>query len=1010
MRVVSLIIFLALGLLFAVGFGLGASIPRKEEDKRTCGYKSCTKSDPDKINIHLVAHTHDDVGWLKTVDQYYFGGRMNVQVAGVQYIIDSVVEALEQDPSRKFIYVETAFLWKWWQRQGEKKRNIMRNLINEGRLEIIGGGWSMNDEAVTHYHSMIDQYTWGFRRLNDTFGTCARPKTGWQIDPFGHSREQASMFAQMGFDGMLFGRLDYQDKNKRLKDKTGEFIWEASPSLGKSANLFTTMLYNNYGPPPGFCFDILCQDSEPMIDDVDSPDYNIAQRLESFLNYVKNQAKYYRSKNVILTMGGDFTYQYAEMYFKNMDKLIRYVNERNGTDYKAFYSTPSCYHKALNEENIKWPTKTDDFFPYSSDPHAFWTGYFSSRPTLKYFERIGNNFLQVAKQLSVLTDQPDTKELQLFREAMGVMQHHDAVTGTEKQHVAEDYARLLHHSMRNGEHLASKALNKWALKQYVPKPPEFHSCLLLNISSCAPSSDNSKFVVTVYNPTSQPLTTYVRVPVEGQTFGVRDFTGNKIVHQVVPIPEQVQKIPGRFSKANNELVFQAVKIAPLGFQSFYVDKSGPEFEAYQGDQPAYVQTMGGEYYNISVDAQGKVRVRSTKAANGLDFEQTFKYYEGAEGNNKVFVNRSSGAYIFRPKQNYTKDLPNTGTFQIFKGPLVEEIHQVINDWVSQVIRIYNGMDYVEFDWLVGPIPVKDKIGKEVITKYSSNLKNNDEFYTDSNGREMLKRKLNYRPTWEVELQEPISGNYYPVTTKISIQDENNKLRLSALTDRAQGGSSLKEGELELMVHRRLLSDDAFGVGEALNESAYGEGLVARGQHYLVGGSLTNLDELILREKELATELALRPWIFVTPTTESFKEWNEYYKMRDDGWIKPLPKNVRILTLEPWKDGEVLLRLEHLFEEGESPKYSVPAQVDLKEVFSGFTVQSVQETILGANQWMEDLQRLKWQPETNKVGDSEDSSSDDSSLLSGVDSTSITIRPMEIRTFVVKLAHGTKFTS
>lgn len=66
---------------------------------------------------------------------------------------------------------------------------------------------------------------------------------------------------------------------------------------------------------------------------------------------------------------------------------------------------------------------------------------------------------------------------------------------------------------------------------------------------------------------------------------------------------------------------------------------------------------------------------------------------------------------------------------------------------------------------------------------------------------MLKRKLNYRPTWEVELQEPISGNYYPVTTKLSIQDDKNKLRLSALTDRAQGGSSLGEGEIELMVSK-----------------------------------------------------------------------------------------------------------------------------------------------------------------------------------------------------------------
>lgn len=72
------------------------------------------------------------------------------------------------------------------------------------------------------------------RRLNDTFGRCSRPKIGWQIDPFGHSREQASMFAQLGFDGMLFGRLDYQDKSKRLKDKTGDFIWKASPSLGNN--------------------------------------------------------------------------------------------------------------------------------------------------------------------------------------------------------------------------------------------------------------------------------------------------------------------------------------------------------------------------------------------------------------------------------------------------------------------------------------------------------------------------------------------------------------------------------------------------------------------------------------------------------------------------------------------------------------------------------------------------------------------------------------------------------
>ncbi|XP_076655119.1 lysosomal alpha-mannosidase II isoform X1 [Halictus rubicundus] len=982
---------LLLPFLLVCSYGGAASLPRETGDRR-CGYKACPAADKTKLNIHLVPHTHDDVGWLKTVDQYFFGSRSNTQLAGVQYILDSVVQALLANPERRFMYVETAFLWKWWVRQNERTKGIVRDLINQGQLEIIGGGWSMNDEAVTHYQSLVDQYTWGFRRLYDEFGTCAKPSIGWQIDPFGHSREQASIFSQLGFDGLFLGRIDYQDKQQRLENKSMEFIWKSSPSLGAKADLFTVAMYNTYSPPPGFCFDVLCRD-EPINDDPRSPDYNVPERVNKFLEYARKQASQYRTNNIILTMGEDFNYQQAEMWYTNLDRLIRYVRELRGTEVNIFYSTPSCYLKAVHDANLEWPTKDDDFFPYASDAHSYWTGYFTSRPSVKYFERMGNNLLQVTKQLSVLSNFTGHDEnLERFREAMGIMQHHDAVTGTEKQAVASDYARILYESMVTGSETVAEAVRNWmAENQNRTKPAiKMFSCMQLNISSC-PYTEDQNSMLTIYNPLTFEINTPIRVPVKKAVYKVSDPTdSSSVTSQLVPIANSVQQIPQRESKATHELVFMA-KVPALGYRSYKVEKIS---ENYYPDSPSS-DPISNKLFEIYIDENGKVVVNWKKEKH-MNLVQSFHYYEGKTGNNKVAQNRSSGAYIFRPNGVDSKAFVKSTEYKVYKGDVVQEIHQTINEWVSQVIRIYNEEQYVEFDWLVGPIPVKDNVGKEIVTKYSSNLQSKGEFYTDSNGREMLKRQRSYRPSWNLKLEEPVAGNYYPVTSKIALEDKSRYQRLSVITDRAQGGTSMRDGEIELMVHRRLLHDDAFGVGEALNEEAFGTGLVVRGSHYLYGGSTKNLDSFMLAEKTLQLETVLRPWTLVTPFPYGSTIDELPFKTPVTAINNSLRPNVHLLTLEPWAMNIVILRLEHIFEKGESETYSKPVEINLQGLLANYNILTCRETTLGANEWVENVKRMQWRAKSNEIV--EKLKNDTPNPIDYF----VTLNPMEIKTFLITL--------
>jgi hypothetical protein len=85
-----------------------------------------------KLTVHLVHHSHDDVGWLKTVDEYYYGENMGTHNANVSKIYDTVYAALKENKERKFSLVEMKFFSMWWEHQDENKKIDVRKMVKNG--------------------------------------------------------------------------------------------------------------------------------------------------------------------------------------------------------------------------------------------------------------------------------------------------------------------------------------------------------------------------------------------------------------------------------------------------------------------------------------------------------------------------------------------------------------------------------------------------------------------------------------------------------------------------------------------------------------------------------------------------------------------------------------------------------------------------------------------------------------------------------------------------------------
>jgi lysosomal alpha-mannosidase len=432
--------------------------------------------------------------------------------------------------------------------------------------------------------------------------------------------------------------------------------------------------------------------------------------------------------------------------------------------------------------------------------------------------------------------------------------------------------------------------------------------------------------------------------------------------------------------------FLANDISPVGYNTYWLSDQSATLPSRVTTikKENEVTTIENEFWNLQFNTTtgllfAAIHIPTTTT---IAISQEFLYYAS---------HNDSNPYVFRPLEQTPRPIASSSPvrLEVVSGAVYAEVRQYVTDWMSGSVRLIRGSPVIEFDYTVGPIPVADDLGKEIITRFNTSIRSQGIFFTDSNGREFQQRKRDYRPTWNYTVSEPVSGNYYPMTTAVLIEDA--QMSLAVLTDRAQGVSSMTDGSIEIFLHRRTLHGWI-----PLNETGGdGRGLVISGRHSILLNPPQLQAEVV---RALQSQVYAPAHVELAPVTITVDEYIATHQTQDSYLKSSLPDNVDLMTLAVHDNNPstLLIRLAHLFGVNDQSDLARPVNIDLSQLFKRNLV-SLKEVSLTANQPVQNVRKIQqqlWQMTADTMN---------SPIQRGsLNGTMVTITPMEIRTFIIVL--------
>nr|XP_023403826.1 alpha-mannosidase 2 isoform X2 [Loxodonta africana] len=812
--------------------------------------------DTESLQVFVVPHSHNDPGWLKTFDDYFRDK--------TQYMLNNMVIKLKEDSRRKFMWSEISYLSKWWDVIDTQKKDAVKSLLENGQLEIVTGGWVMPDEAGPHYFALIDQLIEGHQWLEKNLGV--KPRSGWAIDPFGHSPTMAYLLKRAGFSHMLIQRVHYAVKKNFALHKTLEFFWRQNWDVGSVTDIFCHMMpFYSYdiphtcGPDPKICcqFDfkrlpggrVGCPWGIPP--ETIYPG-NVQNRAQMLLDQYRKKSKLFQTKVVLAPLGDDFRYCERtewDQQFKNYQLLFDYMNSQPQFNVKIQFGTLSDYFDAVDKADTKsgkssqsmFPVLSGDFFTYADRDDHYWSGYFTSRPFYKRMDRVMESHLRDAEILYYLALRKAQKykiskflasshymALTEARRNLGLFQHHDAITGTAKDWVVVDYGTRLFHSLMNLKKIIGDSALLLILKdKHTYDSYSSDNFLEMDLEQKSQDSLPQKNIIrlsveprylVVYNPSEQDQNSVVSVYVSSPTVQVFSATGKPVEIQV----SAVWDTPNALSQTAYEISFLA-HVPPLGLKVYKILESA-------SSKPSLADYV---LYNGKTEVRGIFNIKNIKSAEeDIMLENSFiKLWFGQSGLMQKMVNKEdgkhhevklqfswygttnkkdkSGAYLFLPDgEARLYGHPTLPFVRVTRGRIYSEV-TCFFDHITHRVRLYHvqGVEGQSVE-VSNIVDIRKEYNREIAMRISSDINSQNRFYTDLNGYQIQPR---------VTMSKlPIQANVYPMTTMAYIQDAEHRLTL--LSAQSLGVSSLKSGQIEVIMDRRLMQDDNRGLGQGIHDN------------------------------------------------------------------------------------------------------------------------------------------------------------------------------------------------